>query len=141
MLLLDAVVVMKPSPGRVNVLTLLCDIRQRKPDGSDEQIDFPISSNVVVAQYDDNLTSATYDIIYISCHRDITRSRLVGMNKMESNIQHDHAQTEVRKLESIYIYVYLVVRSPERFPWIIQLEATLEYPYFCTGRAITYSSS
>jgi hypothetical protein len=45
---------------------------RRKPDGSDEQIDFPTSGNMVVAQYDDNLTSVTYGAIFASAAIEIS---------------------------------------------------------------------
>jgi hypothetical protein len=54
------------SPGRAKVFTLLFNIRRRKPDGSDEQIDFPTAGSMVVAQYDDNLTSVTWGAIFAS---------------------------------------------------------------------------
>jgi hypothetical protein len=60
------------SPGRANVLTLLFNIRRQKPDGSDEQIDFPTSGNMVVAQYDDNLTCVTYGAIFASAAIEIS---------------------------------------------------------------------
>jgi hypothetical protein len=60
------------SPGRVNVFTLLFSIRRRRPDGSDEQINFPTSGNMTIARYDDNMTSVTYGVIFASAATQIS---------------------------------------------------------------------
>ena len=60
------------SPGRASVFTLLFNIRRRKPDGSDEQIDFPQSGQMNVAWYDDNMTSITYGAIFASAAIEIS---------------------------------------------------------------------
>ena len=54
------------SLGRANIFTLLLSIRSRRPDGSDEQINFPMSGNMTVAHFDHNMTSVTYGLIFAS---------------------------------------------------------------------------
>jgi hypothetical protein len=54
------------SPGRANVFIRLFNIRRRKPDGTDEQINFPTTGNMTVAHYDNNMTSVTYGAEFAS---------------------------------------------------------------------------
>jgi hypothetical protein len=59
-------------PGRVKVFTLLFNIRRRRPDGTDEQINFPTTGRMVVADYEDKMTSVTFGAIYGSAATEIS---------------------------------------------------------------------